>query len=267
MHKLLSQYGGKLSWNNVLRAPPNEGGNGGGASGGSGGDDPNGGAGDSNNGGGDGNGDDDDPDLSEGLGLSGDADDDSDLDFNIDSDEYQQTPEDQAAATALGEKIKTDLAAYSLDDADIPADFDPNDREQVKNLLVNSQRKVIASTMQMMIPVINHALSTASKQMKHQMASQQTGSESRSKAVNAFKELGLSDPAHVTLGKTLFKQAMSASGNDHTKAQKAVRNALRAMGIETAGKSSGNGGKNKQGSQSSGIVSGPAALDKMFEGF
>lgn len=266
MHNVMNRHLAKLSRETALSAPPDAGGsNGAGTENGAANDDSN---SDGNEGGNDDedgtNGDDD---LSAALGLNSDADDDTDFDFGAENTEYQASDEEIEASKQLGLKIKADLESYTLDDADIPADFNPNDRDSVKILLINSNRKAIASSMQMMIPVINHALGTASKQMKHHMDSKASGSESRSKAVNAFKELGLSDPAHVTLGKTVFQQAMRANKNDHAKAAKATKIALKSMGIEVSGKVAGNRGGNSQNNNSgftAGVKTGGKALDDMF---
>lgn len=263
MPSWLNQHLNKISFDSVLRAPPESGtGNGAGTQSNDNGD----GNGDSQENG-DG-GDDEDGDLAEGLGLSDEDDDADDFEFGDDSSEYVQTAEDIEAGKALGESIKTSLADYSIDDKAIPDDFDPNDRESLKSLLSNTQRSAIASTIQMMVPIINHALGTASKQMKHHMDSSATGNATKSKAVQAFQGLGLTDKNQVILGKSLFQQAMRANKNDVSKATRATRQALKTMGINVASGGNGNGngsGRNQNRNQhSSGVKEGASALDDIF---
>lgn len=262
MHRLMNHYMGKFSSAALLREAPGEKSNaGGGSDGGSDGGDSN----DGQQGNGDGGDDDDDGDLAGLLGDDGEVDD-EDFDFLGTPGEYQQTPEEQAAAKALGEQIEAALGEYAVADSDIPDDFDPTDKASLKTLLSNTQRGAIQSTMKMMIPIINHALGTATKQMKHFVESSGAGKQKQSAAANEFKSLGLADSQQIAMAKPIFAQALKANGNDPKKAAKATRKAFAVMGISLAGGDGGSGGSRNQGGggKSPKILTDGAALDDLF---
>lgn len=255
MEMLMNRYIGKISNFAGLRSPPGEesnadGGNENRQGGQESPEDDNGDAGD----------DDGDDDIASLLGESGDVDDD---DFSLEDDNtYQPSEDDQKASQELGVQIQQALADYAVADADIPDDFDSSDPKQLRELLSTTQRGAIAATMRMMIPVINHALSTTSKQLKHHMDSTAASKGKQSQAQQEFKSLGLSDPEHIALAKPLFTAALKAAGGDAKKAAKAVRRSFSAMQIPIGGSS---GGRSQGGgSSSSTYKEGSNALDSLF---
>lgn len=261
MHNLLNRYAGKLSWNSVLRSPPDSAtGNGDGTQTSS---NDNGDSNDDNNGD-DGDGDDDSDFDPSDLGDDGDVDDD-DFDITSADSEYQQTPEDIEAGKALGEKIKADLAAYDIPDAEIPADFDPNDPKQLKQILANTQRQAIGSTLQMIVPILNHALGNASKQLKHYVNTKGSETGAKSKIVEGFRGLGASSPQEVALLKPIYQRALKAHGNDPAKAAVATRKAAKLMGVSLNGSTpNGKGSNGKNNNTGTQTRSGAAALDDLF---
>lgn len=260
MQTLLNRYLGKISFHGTLRAPPGEASNAGGAGGESQTGDSNNGNG--NEGDGDGDGDGDDDDISEMFGDSGEVED-TDFDVFGQADEYKATPEETQEQEALAEQLRSALADYSIADADIPDDFDSSDPKQLRDLLTNTQRGAIGATMRLLVPVINHALTTQSRRLKHHFDSASTNRGKQGAAVAEFKSLGLTDSAHITLAKPLFTSAMRANNGDAKKAGKAVRRALTALGISTQAGGRVSGGGGNSGTQGT-VRQGPDALDSIF---
>ena len=261
MSYLLNRYLGKISSAGVLFSPPGEG-NGSG-NGGSGGDSnadsqTNGnGAGDDDDGGGD-----DDDDLSADLGLGEDVD---ENDFDLgESTGYQQTEADKQAAKELGESLEAMLEGFGLADDTIPDDFDVSDPKQLRDVIAHSNKQAIQSTLKMVVPIINHALGLAGKQMKHHMDSTANGSKNKSAAVEAFRSLGIEDKAQMAMGRTVFAQALKASKGDTKKATTATRRAFQAMGITLKGTPAGKGGNRSSGNGNSTMKEGDDALNSLF---
>lgn len=262
MQTLLNRYAGKISSFVPLMAPPGEGSNAAG------------GAGEAGNESGDGNdpqepgGDDDevedDPEL---AGLFADDDDvkPDEFDFLSQGEAYQPTAEEQQATQELGIQVKQSIDDFALGNDLIPDDFDPSDPAQLRDVLSATHRQAIQSTMQMMIPIINHALGTTAKQLKHHFDSSAAGRGKQSEAVTQFKNLGLTDPGHISVAKTFYSQALKSTKGDAVKAAKATRRALSAINISTSGSPKGGGSSgNRQRAGGSGVLEGDAALDSLF---
>jgi predicted house-cleaning noncanonical NTP pyrophosphatase (MazG superfamily) len=254
----MNRHLGKISLTNLLRAPADMS-NGGG----SGGADDN-GAGDDNNesdddslggvfGGGDDEGDSEDIDLSVVLGESTNPD---DLAFNFADSEYQQSAAEELASKELGETIKSHLSSFKLDDEDFPENLDFSDRNSVKEFMTNTNRKLLASALNMIVPVIRHAQTVSQNQMRHQMENNMNKSSATARATDAFKQLGLSE-ADVPVGKMFFQRAMQVHKGNYSKAAVATRKAMQAMGRPV-------GNSSKQDKAGKTTLEGTAALDDIF---
>lgn len=256
MYILMNHYLSKISQNGILRAPPGEG-----TPGGAGNDDGTQTNDDSQANDDDDGGDDDEDDLGADLGVN------EDDDFDIgEYGGYQQTDEDKQAAVSLKENLEGILENMSLSDDLIPDDFDPSDPRQLRDVMVASNRQAAQQVLQMLIPVVNHGLGLAGKQMKHYIDTKGTQSKSQTAAADAFKSLGLTDPNHVALGKTVFQQALKSQKGDVQKALKATRRSFAALNIPVSGKAGGGGNRFSGGGnqQISSTKTGADALTDLF---
>ena len=263
MNALLNQYTGKISWFQPLQAPEGLGQGGGGDSGAGAGDDSQDDSGDDNGDeSGDESGDDEGDDGLAGVFGNEELSDDEVFSFEDDSSGYVETDEDKAAATAVGDGIRAKLESLSFDQKLIPDDFDPTDKASLAGLLTGVQQQTISQTIQMIVPVITHALNTQSKHLRHDMKQTASGSSLRAKASQAFDSLGLQGKENRNLGKSLFQRAMQSNSNDVTKALKATRASLRNLGVNVGDSASPrSGGGNKSGNSTR---SGSDALDSLF---
>ena len=256
MYTLMNHYLNKISSRGVLRAPPGEG-NPGGSSVTLGSQTQE----ESTQTGDDENGDDEESDLGEDLGIEEDS------EFDIgEYVGYQQTDADKAAAAELKTNLEGLLEGMSLSDDVIPEDFDVSDPKQLREVIVASNRQTAQQILGMLIPVMNHGLGLAGKQMKHYIDAKGSQTKTQSTAAEAFQSLGLTDKNHVTLGKSLFQQALKAQNGDVTKALKATRKSFAALGITVKAGSSGGGSIKGNGAQihSVGEKKGVNALNDLF---
>lgn len=254
MSFLLNRLLGKISCTEVLRAPPGEGnGNGNAMPGGSetieSGDDDT-----TMN-----DGDEDDADLGIDDDLDGD-------DFDVDEYKgYQQTDADKQAAAALKTNLESIMENMTLDDSIFDENFDATDPASFKAALIAAQKQTAAQILSMVLPVMDHGLGIAGKQMKHYLDSKQSQTKNQSSAVEAFKTLGITDSGQVATAKTIFQQALKHNKGDTNKAVKATRKAFAAMGVPLKGGTGGTS-RNNSSNPSSGasIKQGSDALNELF---
>lgn len=171
--------------------------------------------------------------------------------------------DDDLESTAVMDGVKAQLGAISFKDTDIPADFDPNNRQHIVNLMSTAQKNAAVATLGMVGPVLIHALNKQSAQLRSEMNSTVKKTNTQSKMMDAFNGMGFTDPADVGIAKQIFSRALKSNKNDPNLAAKATRTAMKAMGRSS--NPSPNGGSGSQASNQ--VKTGQAALDSIFEGF
>jgi len=208
-----------------------------------------------------------DDDLSvEDIFAPGDDDGEDDEGFALPEDDVgEDSDEEKAANEASANDVKTKLqnliGGFNITEADIPDELGFGDKAKAAEFMTGQFRKGLQSSMQMMLPVINHALTIATKQLDKRINSsvKQTGSQVEAK--KAFDTLGFTG-ADQKLAKTFFSEALKRKMTPD-KAATATRNAMKAMG--KSGKPiGGNTGRSNGESNNGSMKTGEAALDSFF---
>lgn len=273
MSILLNRYAGKISFFSPLRAPPDDN-----TLGFSIPDNDDNNGGDEND-----NGDDDDDDSSGGdeenqnggkppkkkeknpddFGFEDimGGDDDGTISIDDDDDDGDEPDEAQVeAGKALTTKLKGLIGGFAITENDIPDNLDLSDKAGVAKFITSSNQKTLQQSLQMMAPVISHALGIAVSKLEKRIDKSVTRTGKQSDAQKAFDGLGFEKGADRTLAKTFFERAVK---NNMTvgQAATATRRAMAQLGKQ--GKAGGGTSRNNGGT--SGIKRGAEALDDIFK--
>ena len=264
MHVLMNRYLGKISRMAFLSAPPDDTNmSGGGQQQQGGGDQQNQNNGNDDDGGGD---DDLDPDSVTVDDLfkppKGQKDSDEDFLEEDDSDDaYEPTEEQKAASAALGASIKQKIDSLVMAEADIPDDLDWSNKKAVAEFMGKTQRAAVQNALGMVPQILNHGLNLIIPRLEAKIQ-KAVGSQSKASGVKTeFDSLGYKG-ADRELAKTIYKRALGTFNNDPKKASAATRKAMNTLGKPPAGNGNGRGQSGDSGG--SGMKTGAAALDAMF---
>jgi hypothetical protein len=204
------------------------------------------------------------------LGLddifAGDDNQDDEDSFSLpDEDNMELTEDEKNENEASANNVKTQLqnliGGFSITEADIPDELGFGDKAKAAEFMTGQFRKGLQSSMQMMLPVINHALTIATKQLDKRINSsvKQTGNQVEAK--KAFDALGFTG-ADQKLAKNFFVEGLKRKLTPQ-QAATATRNAMKQLG--KSGKApAGPNGRSNGNQMDSGVKTGEAALDSFF---
>jgi hypothetical protein len=256
---LLNRYLNKISSSGILRSPA-DGSNAGGSgtqTGGEGGDDSqNDGTGDDQNGD-DGDDDSDIPDLlddedKDDTGFKFDAEDDGD---DLSDPEH---PNNKAGAV-LGNTLKSQIQNFKFSESDIPEDLDLTSRSSLAKFMTGVQQRSLAQSIELVAPVINHAMQTAMQLMEKRISQTTQGSAKQREIEEAFNSLGIKDKQDRSLARQLYQRGLDQKLKPKD-AAKAVQKALAGLGRKIPA-----GNRNNDGGSATGIRVGKDALDAFFK--
>lgn len=166
----------------------------------------------------------------------------------------KETPEQQ-----LARSIQQMIAGHTVAEDLIPADFNPADPKQLRDLLGKTQQQSIAVAVQAAFLPMQQVMKQFSTDMRaeFQSAIKQFGSgrDARSTLESVVPEIN--SPEYGGLVQSMFDQAIKRKGATPKTASDNVRKALDAMGINKANQGSGGGGDSFTG----GFKTGKSALD------
>jgi len=141
-----------------------------------------------------------------------------------------------AQAEEMRELIEQGIDNFSIDDSLIPEDFNPNDPRQLKQVLVDTQKKAIEQTMQMVFKPI--ALIMQDSEHKMQRIVQEALSKDRGAYESKQlleRELPIVNDRKVGgVVKTIYDRALTKT-NDARKAIELTKRSLEELGINTKG--------------------------------
>lgn len=212
------------------------------------------------------------PKADDDLGLDDifatDQNDSNDEDFQLpddDDDDGQESDEEKAAGVEAQNRVKASLSSimdgFSIAESDIPDELGFADKGKAAEFMTTSFRKGLQSSLSMMLPVINHALTIATKQLDKKINSSVKQTGTQMEAQKAFSALGFTG-TDAKLAKNFFNEALRGRKMTPQAAATATRNAMKALGKSGApskagGQSNGNGGGTR-------TLQGESALNSFF---
>lgn len=136
----------------------------------------------------------------------------------------------------LAVQIQEAISKIGVTDDMIPADFDPSDPKQLRDLISKSNQATALQTIQLAFQPMQMAMEEQMERMAARIESQLSGFGNQQSEAAILKELvpEVEDPQYSGMVQTLFKQSReSKDGKNNPKAAaQMVRNALNAMGVK-----------------------------------
>lgn len=175
-------------------------------------------------------------------------------------------PIPQEQVTAMETEMRAAIKKMKLPDAAIPADFDINDKTQLKTLLDNTIQATVSQVLQVVYKptqlAMTHAVNSMQKQMKSEIAAAQLSSNAR----NVISEIpGYNDPKVRPMIDSM-NEALKAKGRKPTERSTLIRKMLKQMSITPAANGTGNRSSSAT-EPTPQIRTGKAALDNFFPKF
>lgn len=169
-----------------------------------------------------------------------------------DGDDDDDSP---SAEEALATEIAGMLKGITIPEDVIPADFDPSDPKQFRDVVGKIQQQTAQATLAMAMRPMAAAMQQMQRQTQEAIRTAVAGSSSQNKAESILAALvpEVETPEHADLVRALHAQAMKKTKNP-TDAARAVRRGMDAMGFKNKG------GSNSDPSEG-GFRSGDSALD------
>lgn len=182
-----------------------------------------------------------------------------------DEGDGEETDEEKAATQAsqdtVRESLQTLMGNFTVSENDIPDELGFQDKAKAAEFMTAMNKRNLDVSLKMMLPVINHALTIATKQLDKRINSSVKQTSGQQEAAKAFNALGFTG-SDAALAKTFYKTALGQKMTPQ-KAAIATRNAMKQLGKSGKPPSSGtSGGGNNPPSR---IKEGAAALDSFFE--
>lgn len=183
---------------------------------------------------------------------------DDDMNQGLDS----VTEEEKAANVALGQSIQSAIGQWGFTEQDVPDNIDWSDKKQVASFLTKTNQASIAKSVQVIAPIITHALKTVVGKLETRIDRSVNRTATVTEAEKAFNGLGFAKGEDRNLARTMFNRGLKAKMTP-TQAAAATRKAMQGLGKagSPSGSNSGNGNRNQS---SSGQKVGSAALDDIF---
>lgn len=189
-----------------------------------------------------------------------------DLDDDPDPNQQQapQIPQDQV--DAMRQQVQTAISQMRVTDDMIPQDFDPNDRQQMTNLVNRVMQQTIANSMNVVFQPVQLAMKQMAMTLQNQIETRVNQTQTGMKDSAVFESIvpEAADPKYSGLVKQL-DSTLKATGNNKVRERaQLVRKMLNQMGIKSNGagdrRTSNPGGGNGPVTKREGH----AALDAFF---
>lgn len=187
--------------------------------------------------------------------------DDTGFKFEVDDDgDDLSDPEhpNNKAGAVLGNTLKTQIQNFKFSESDIPEDLDLSSRSSLAKFMTGVQQRSLAQSIELVAPVINHAMQTAMQLMEKRISQSSQGSAKQREIEDAFNSLGITNKQDRSLARQLFQRGLDQKLKPKD-AAKATQKALAGIGRKPSGNNRNNGGT------TTGIKVGKDALDAFFK--
>lgn len=180
-------------------------------------------------------------------------------------DEGEESDDDKATAAAAQEEVKSKLSGiltgFQITEADIPDELGFGDKGKAAEFMTKQFQRGLNTSLQLMLPTINHALTIAVKQLDKKIGSSVKQTGTQMEAQKAFSGLGYTG-SDSAFAKTIFNKALKERKMTPAQAATATRNAMKALG--KSGTPSQNNGRRQSNGDASQTRHGEEALNGFF---
>jgi len=173
----------------------------------------------------------------------------------------------QNEVDAMNTEVKNAIKAMKFPSSAIPADFDPNNREQLQGLLDNVMRAAATQVMGVVFKPVSMSLGHTIRQLENQIDNKlqiaQNTTGARNIILDTVPEYNM--PEYSGLVRSMDEQ-LKRLGKKPSERAATLRKTLNTMGINTRknGKKPGQPGESQDGLPQGNMRTGKAALDQFF---
>lgn len=163
-----------------------------------------------------------------------------------DDDDDDDSGYDGPSADEMTQQMTASIDRYTVSESDIPEDFNINNRSELAALLTDLNRRAIHSALGTMLQPVNHTLKHMKYQIDRDMKAAVSGGLSGDKQEAALIKAvpAAANPSVRKTIETLVVRSRKMHPKNPVAAGNAVKNAMVALGMKTAGhKVSGKGRK------------------------
>lgn len=183
-----------------------------------------------------------------------------------------RTAAQQAEIQRLHSSIAQTIQSAAIPDNLIPADFDPNDRQQFRTVLGSAMQQSLTIGIQLAARVMQPALEHARREMEQHVQQSITTTMNRSGAEAQLLSLvpALTNPKNAAI-LTPMRKALEAEGRNTQAIAKALNVVAKQLGLTAASgaqRGTGGGAGGRAGQTPGGRTTrfGPDALNDLFQG-